>query len=477
MARLSQLGTKHWLLLLLGFAFFYFYSGGGPNQGSRFNLDRAILEEGRLTIDSYHKNTEDKARHAGHYYSDKAPGTSFFALPALVVSRVGLHYANVDTDRTVGAAIQIRVATWSAATIPALMLCFLVYRWTIQRGYSRVAAVYSAIALGLASPFWAYSSLFWGNSLAACCLVYTTFRITKLSMKPVYDTKWGPAFWVGIVAGWTVMTEFPTAPMVLVLTLVLLANLTPWTRYFGRLVALAFGALLVASLLGTYNYFAFGSPFHLGYASVQGFEGMKQGFFGITWPRAEAFEGVIWGPRGLFVTAPVLIFGFAGHVVSIVRRKQRLVASLCLGFSVYPVLLNLSYAYWDGGWTYGPRHSSMALPFMALGLAPLYDALHQYLRSVAVVTLLTGAFSTLMAVSVHGMPGYDVDRLFPDLYWPAFWSGRFAKHDIWDWTGGPATNFGLALGLKTQYSLIPFFMGMAVLVVGLLYSLRRTTVV
>ena len=71
--------------ILLGLVTFlsfqYFYEGGGWNQNSRFDLLRAIVERHTLQIDAYHQNTGDKAHFGGHYYSDKAPGLVFLAVP------------------------------------------------------------------------------------------------------------------------------------------------------------------------------------------------------------------------------------------------------------------------------------------------------------------------------------------------------------------------------------------------------------
>ena len=51
--------------LLIGlvafFSFAYFYSGGGYNQNTRFDLVRAVVERGTLQIDAYQENTGDKA--------------------------------------------------------------------------------------------------------------------------------------------------------------------------------------------------------------------------------------------------------------------------------------------------------------------------------------------------------------------------------------------------------------------------------
>ena len=62
------------------FSFIYSMRAGG-NQNSRFDLLRAIVERHTLQIDAYHENTQDKAHFQGHYYSDKAPGLVFLAVP------------------------------------------------------------------------------------------------------------------------------------------------------------------------------------------------------------------------------------------------------------------------------------------------------------------------------------------------------------------------------------------------------------
>jgi hypothetical protein len=460
-----------WVAALLGFCYFYFYSGGGPNQGSRFNLDRAILEEGRVKTNSYYQNSEDRAHFRGNYYCDKAPGTSLTALPALVVTRPLMRLTGIVPESPGGLSLQMHIATWSAATLPAVLMCLCIYVWAVRRGSSRIGAAYSALALGLASPFWAYGTLFWGNALAAFCLVVATRTSVGLIRQRRNECAAGSAVLAGAVTGWAVLTEFSVAPMAVMLFVLLVVMLRPWHVYWCRLALFAAGALSVACVLGTYNQVAFGSPFLLGYSNVDGFEGMKQGAFGVSWPKVEAIAGVIWGPRGLLLTAPILVLGLVGHVVSIIRRKDRLVSLVCVAFSIYPMLLNTSYVYWDGGWTYGPRHMSAALPFMALGLAPLYDSLSSRLRPAAVGALLVAIFLTMIAVGTHGMTPYNPSNPLVDLYWPAFLTGRFVKHMGWTDAGGPAINLGLALGFAKAYSLIPLWIGMGIGLVGLARSL------
>src|SRR5881227_3754139 len=79
-------------------SFLYFYEGGGWNQNSRFDLLRAIVERHTLQIDAYADNTQDKAHFRGHYYSDKAPGLVFLALPLALATRSVMGMAGVDVN-------------------------------------------------------------------------------------------------------------------------------------------------------------------------------------------------------------------------------------------------------------------------------------------------------------------------------------------------------------------------------------------
>ncbi len=310
--RFLRLGTRAWLALLLGLAFFYFYSGGGPNQASRFDLDRALLEQGKVFIDAYQDNTIDKAFFHGHHYSEKAPGSSLTALPVLALARVGLRFVGIDPVSNPGLLAQVHFATAWVASLPALLMCLVLFDWSISRGFSRKGAAFAAVALGLTSPLWAYATLFWGHVLAAFCLLYGARGVFNLAQQPPARGATRTAFLAGLATGWAVVTEFPAAPVAFLLTV-------SWCGGCGR------GRVGPGNWqrtpprpppprwsLGAYNLAAFGSPFHLGYASVQGFDGMRSGLFGVTWPRAEALYGLLIGPRGLLHWLPCCSSAWSG---------------------------------------------------------------------------------------------------------------------------------------------------------------------
>src|SRR6516162_1878631 len=114
--------THKKLACLLGvvsfLSFIYFYEGGGWNQNSRFDLLRAIVERHTLAIDAYHENTGDKAHFQGHYYSDKAPGQVFLAVPFAMAARRAMRAAGVDPDSPRGEYALSYIVTACAVALP-----------------------------------------------------------------------------------------------------------------------------------------------------------------------------------------------------------------------------------------------------------------------------------------------------------------------------------------------------------------------
>src|SRR5438552_715283 len=91
---------KHGTLLfcILLFSYAYVHQRTGWNQNSRLDLLHALFVHRTFQIDAYHENTGDKSYEAGHYYSDKAPGIVFLAIPAFLVSVLALGIFNISVE-------------------------------------------------------------------------------------------------------------------------------------------------------------------------------------------------------------------------------------------------------------------------------------------------------------------------------------------------------------------------------------------
>ena len=94
MGRAPAPGSRRAAWMVFGWLFLsyaYFFQGGGWNPNSRLDLTRAIAERGSIAIDAYVANTDDWAHsggQGGHYYTNKAPGFSFLAVPFYALGRL-----------------------------------------------------------------------------------------------------------------------------------------------------------------------------------------------------------------------------------------------------------------------------------------------------------------------------------------------------------------------------------------------------
>ena len=111
-----------------------------PNPTSRALPVLTIYEEGRYAIDTYEKSTMDKSYVNGHYYSDKAPLTTWIVLPFYGVLK-WLHVAEPATGKP----------HWLPATLLGDFLCgsvpFVLLLWLILRKLVRDVTAEEAVAL------------------------------------------------------------------------------------------------------------------------------------------------------------------------------------------------------------------------------------------------------------------------------------------------------------------------------------------
>lgn len=461
----------YWIVgLALFISYAYFYQAGGWNQNSRFALVRAILEQHTLQIDAYRDQTGDRAVSRGHYYSDKAPGASLIALVPVGVARGLSTGIGVDPASDAGVSWTSYVATVATSgaftVVAALGVMWLARFW----GYSQGAAVFAATAYGLASPAWCYATLFMGHGLTAGCLMIAFAAAVAMGRAPAAGRN-RLAWLLGLFAGVAVLSEFPAAvPVALIVVLGLLNVSESGPQFLLPVIArIAIGGGVSAAVLFGYHAAAFGSPFHIGYASEEGFDELRTGLFGITYPSWQRLQAILVGSyRGLLPISPLIAitpFGLIRIATTDQRRRSAIIAA---AIAVFYLLLNASYFYWEGGWVFGPRHVSPALPFLALGLAPLWEQWGRIGRAVLVGGWAWGAALALIAVSTTPQPPATYQRPLSELLVPAFQSGRMALNTqrFTDFRAdaaaigrgeGPTAswNLGMKIGLTGRASLLP----------------------
>lgn len=434
----------------------YFFTGGGWNQASRYNLVRAIVEHGTLQIDRYHQNTGDKAQHAGHYYSDKAPGASLLAVPFVVAANtVASPFAISETKKLL---IGARVTIFVTSALPTALAAAAIYFIGRRLGGSAESSAVAGLGYGIGTPAWAYGTLLFGHALAAGCLVVAFWAALKLIQNHWILGRHGLLFSVGLSAGWAVVTEFPAAIVAVMLAIAVLVRLprTDTLGWLGAVGMLVLGALGPGLVLATYNQLAFGSPFHLAYSSVVGWEGMQTGIFGVTLPKGDVVYQLIFGEkRGLIRHAPILLLAPAGLMALIAKPGHRFVGVFCLGAFGYYLLMNASYHYWTGGYSYGPRHLAAGLPFLCVGLTVPWARFRGGMLVSKGLMALSIAI-TFVAVSVNPMVP-EVDRPFQEVFWPGLLDGKVSQNggDLFGLGATQSQNWGEAMGLRGLASLAP----------------------
>jgi hypothetical protein len=234
--------------------------------------------------------------------------------------------------------------TLGTAAIPTVLAALCLVWLTRRLGRE---TLFPAIVFGLCTPAWAYATLYWGHALASACLVFGF--TAAVALRDSHRDVWLAAA-VGLATGWATVTEYPAAPAGGIIAALALSQAP---RRGRALFAMLGGALLCGGAFAAYNAAAFGEPFMLSYAHVQGFGGMRQGVFGVTSPKGHVLVELAVGRyRGLLPLSPVLAGAPVGFVM-LWRGGHRAMVGGAAAIAVYYLLLNAAYVYWAGGWSYG----------------------------------------------------------------------------------------------------------------------------
>ena len=460
--------------LLLGIvaflSFTYFYEAGGWNQNSRFDLLRAIVERHTLQIDAYHENTQDKAHFNGHYYSDKAPGLVFLAVPFAMAARPALRSMGVDPESPRGELALSCVVTAGAVALPAALAGVCLFFLGLRFGSGSSAAALGTLVMCVGTPMWAYASLFWAHALVGACLVFAFASALKVrdSNSARGDFLWSLA--VGLAAGWATVTEYPAAPASAMLAFLVLSQAWPrGTAARWRVVAgVSLGAGICLIILLTYLHAAFGAfrPSY-SYYDPNSFSFMQQqGYLGLTYPHPDRLLKLLFGcSRGLFFASPVLLAAPLGLWWLWKEKTYSAAALVAATITAYYFLFNASFYWWKAGQTFGPRYAGASIPLLCLGLTVAWQRVTPTWRRVMVGLAVCSMFLAVMVVSTTSQLSMQDSCPLVHSVWPEFWSGQVAVNHESMLTVAEmgssgkygAFNFGQLVGLHGLASLIPLF--------------------
>jgi hypothetical protein len=419
-----------------------------PNELTRLEAAVAWVDHGTFSIDPVLPrlgNTMDKSVWNGRYYSNKAPGLIFAAIPVYRALRCFF-----PEPRTRGAWIFVLVRLATVTLVSLIGLARLGPRLEHGRASPHErgrppslpgGAALGAYAVAFGTPFLYYARSFFSHAWTAA-LLFLAWDLLRAG-EDRRGRRPGLLLASGFVAGWAAISEYTAAPIGLALAL-RAAVTAPGSR-LKSLALFTAGALPPLLLLAAYDAACFGSPWRLS-SACEAFPAYAQlarmPLFGLGLPRGDAVVGtLVSSKRGLLLYSPFLLWAPGGwwHWWRSGQDRRD-----CL-FSLTAVLLLwipiVGYPNWDGGWSLGMRYLVPAVFFAAL---PLPRALASPLSRGFFLTAVTfsAALHVLASVSWPHFPG--------TISWPV------ANVSAWlVRRGALAPNIGSLLGWPAWLCLLP----------------------
>jgi hypothetical protein len=379
------------------------------NIVSRIAVALSIVQDGTLSIDRFQEFTGDKAYFNGKFYSDKAPGMALLSVPLVY----GIDRALSIISQNKPVIIKGKIAhlwlyvyastilTSGLFTAAAAAALFLTARGL---GATPVGAVFGALSYGIATPAFGWATAFVGHATAGASLLLAFAAVVALQRggpNPRHPLLLGWS--VGSLLGLAMVVEFTTVPAAAVIALCALRVAVGLDVQRWRVLCCAFisGAVML-TLLGLYNYFAFGSPTHIGYESQVGFPEMKQGLVGIGVPKPEVLARILFGRyRGLFMFSPIL---FLASWSTLDTWRKGLLSNehfACIVAVVTSFLLiNSGFVNWDAGWSTGPRYITPMIALLCLPLGLQWSSVGRVFRGILITLFIVSVAISLAAASV-----------------------------------------------------------------------------
>ncbi|MBI2137366.1 hypothetical protein HYU12_02495 [Candidatus Woesearchaeota archaeon] len=342
------------------------------NDGSRFAALESVVERNTFAIDgsSFLNITKDRVFYNGHFYSDKAPGLVFLAVPVYFA----LHLLDVPLFSPAGIfSVNLVVAFFSALLVAFFFdaLKYFVSSWK-QR-------VFLCVALGLATGVVVYSGVFVSHNVAAFFIFasfYFVLRYVRERRLLSYLVL------AGLFGGVAVVVEYPSLILLFFIFLYAFVS-SPDKR---KLFVMPAAAVPFILLLLLYNLSITGNVLVSPYHYLHNWDGSPfsagentPSLSRITLPRLSSM--LFAGPvpretgiyiRGLFVYSPFLLLSF----FSLVRfRREALFVAAFAFFSLF----YLSLTEVTGGCNYVNRYLIPVVPFLLVIIASVFGS--RFIRS------------------------------------------------------------------------------------------------
>jgi len=310
----------------------------------------------------------------------------------------------------------------------------------------------------LLTPAFVYAGAFYGHQLSAACL-FGAFYLVFVGTRPL--STWS-LLAVGLLLGYSVVTEYPSVLIVGILFLYTFYRLSD-RRCIGWVIL---AGVLIAAGWMTYNTAVFGSPLELGYGHSELWtEQHHTGFMSLTWPHWKALWGITFSLfRGLFVFSPLLLLAMPGFVLWYRSGEHRPEFWCALTSVLAMFLFNSSSIMWWGGFAVGPRYLLPMLPFMALPIVFVFREWRErtWIRWLIIILYAWSLIATWgLTLGGQAFPPDTLRNPLVEYAWPNWQRGNIAR------------NLGMFLHLPGAISLLPLLVIVIALLAALWFLSRR----
>ncbi|MFN2302402.1 MAG: hypothetical protein ACK2TV_01600, partial [Anaerolineales bacterium] len=404
------------------------------NIVTRMSLNLSILRNGTLKINEFHEATGDKSFFNDDYYSDKAPGMSFTSLPITTISYYILLLIDPNPVFLVGNIVSttfgvlVYFSTVLTSGLLTAITALILYSIALELGAGVRGAVFAMVSFGMGTLAWGWATVMFGHALAGACIFLGFSAVFYASRYKNDRTKMRIfGFAAGAFLAWAVVVEYPAAIASFMVALYGLYEMRTWDRnariQFLKLFLMGFLFFIIP--LFVYNTIVFGSPFSIGYSHLQTFEGMQEGFFGVTLPNLTNLYHIVISPyRGLLWFSPILLLSPIGIYLIWRTPKTRNLALLITALAIYYILLNSAYFYWEGGRSTGPRHIIPIIPFLSLPISMVWLKARSSFKPFLVSLFFFSFLISFISVSVSMLSTTKIQNPLFDLLIPGFIHGE-----------------------------------------------------
>ncbi|MDK2767709.1 MAG: hypothetical protein KYX69_08315 [Sphingomonas sp.] len=425
-----------------------------PNSATRILAATAIVETGSARIDPYGAMTIDKAQFDGHLYMDKAPGMTLMALPFVAATNwvtqqtsADVPHQLFDPDAEAFLSLRMRAAVAGIGAVLTALAAVALLDLGNGIGGSRAAGLFTAVSFALGTTVWGWTTTWFGHAAATSLIAIALWAVWRGTQQPACRRY---PLTAGLALGWAVVVEHGAVLLGAPVALWALWSIRHWDRPAQlRTLGLAIAGGLIAALpLLAYNLATFGNAFTTGYSGVVGFEGMKQGLFGLTYPKLDILTEILFGKRrGIIWVAPILALAPFGIWTLLRDPARRDLGVLAAGGALACFLYHAAYVYWDGGNATGPRHALPAIAYLAIGLAAYWGSASRIERALGLTFLAASIALNLIIAAVDIQAPHHFAAPLSNHILPGFLALnlRTLPSEFWGWSPGAGLTLYLIL--------------------------------